>query len=63
MPQLSPASLSVDHRGAVINKQPVWVGWGGVSAAVSGRCLALPLLDKEMFDEVRRNENDLGHLI
>lgn len=58
MLQLSPASLFVDHRGAVINKQP-----GGVSAAVSGRCLALPLLDKEMFDEVRRNENDLGHLI
>lgn len=38
-------------------------GEGSVSAAVSGRCLALPLLDKEMFDEVRRNENDLGHLI
>lgn len=65
MPQLSPASLFVDHKGVVINKQPVRLGWGGwgFSAAVSVQCLAPPLLDKEMFDEVKRNENDLGHLI
>lgn len=36
MPQLSPASLFVDHRGVVINKQPVW--WGGRAGWVL-RCL------------------------